>query len=118
MGKWTMNKLKLASVHANFAPVTLVESKTSADILNAINARAISIWGESDWFPQIVKEYVRLELEQSNGDAKKATYANRRNQIERAFETGSCRLDTAMLLADAVGCRFQMICTEVKVTKF
>ena len=113
-----MSKLKLAPFLANFAPVTLVESKPSADILNAIKARAISIWGESNWFPQIVKEYVRLEIEQNDGDAKKATYANRRNQIERAFETGGCRLDTAMLLADAVGCRFQMICTEVQVTEF
>ena len=96
----------------------MTDPKSSAAVLNAIKARAISLWGESDWFPQIVKEYVRLELEQTQGDAKKATYANRRNQIERAFETGSCRLDTSMLLAAAVGCQFQLVCKEVQVMEF
>jgi hypothetical protein len=111
---WRMNDLlKLATVYSDFPPVTFVESKTSADILNAIKSRAVKTWGEDDWFKEIVKEYVRLENEQAEEDGKKANYINRRNQIERAFTAGSCRLDTAMLLAKAVNCRFQMVCTEV-----
>ena len=95
----------------------MADSPSSAAVLNAIKAKAITIWGEKDWFKEIVKAYVQLE-QQSSEDAKKANYVNRRNQIERAFEAGSCRLDTAMLLAESVGCQFQMICTEVQVTKF
>ena len=105
--------LKLATAYADCASVTPVESKTSADILIAIKSRAVKTWGEDDWFKEIVKEYVRLENEQADADGKKANYINRRNQIERAFTAGSCRLDTAMLLAKAVNCRFQMVCTEV-----
>jgi hypothetical protein len=93
------------------------DSKSSAAVLNAIQARAIQLWGAENWLKEVVKAYVALE-QQQGADAKKATYVNRRNQIERAFETGSCRLDTAMLLAEAVGCQFQMVCTEVQVTKF
>ena len=92
-----------------------MESKSSA-VLNAIKDRAISLWGEENWLREIVKEYVRLEKEQD--PATNANPNNRRSQILRAFETGGCRLETAMLLADAVGCQFQMSCTEVQVSRF
>lgn len=38
----------------------------------------------------------------------------RRAQLERAFESGSCTLETAIILAAATGCRFQMACLEVE----
>jgi hypothetical protein len=82
--------------------------------LESIKARAIARWGD-DWLLEIVREYVRLA--NSQGDTK-ATVNNRKSQMQRAFEVGSCRLETAMLLAEAVGCRFQMVCTEVQVTEF
>jgi len=92
-----------------------MESKSPA-VLNTIKDRAISLWGEENWLREIVKEYVRLEKEQD--PTTSATTNSRRSQILRAFETGGCRLETAMLLAEAVGCQFQMVCTEVQVSKF
>lgn len=92
----------------------VVEPKSPSAVLEAIKTRAIARWGD-DWLLEIVREYVRLANAQ--GDTK-ATVNNRKSQTQRAFEVGSCRLDTAMLLAEAVGCRFQMVCTEVQVTKF
>ena len=95
----------------------MIEPTSSAAVLNAIKARAIKVWGEDNWNKEIIKAYIELE-QQQGVDAKKASYVNRRTQILRAFETGSCRLDTAMLLAQAVGCQFQLVCTEVQVLKF
>ena len=92
----------------------VVEHGSPSAVLEAIKTRAIARWGD-DWLLEIVREYVRLANAQ--GDTK-ATVNNRKSQTQRAFEVGSCRLDTAMLLAEAVGCQFQMVCTEVQVTKF
>ena len=92
----------------------VVEPGSPSAVLDAIKTRAIARWGD-DWLLEIVREYVRLANAQ--GDTK-ATVNNRKSQTQRAFEVGSCRLDTAMLLAEAVGCQFQMVCTEVQVTKF
>lgn len=91
-----------------------VEPGSPSAVLESIKARAIARWGD-DWLLEIVREYVRLA--NSQGDTK-ATVNNRKSQMQRAFEVGSCRLETAMLLAEAVGCRFQMVCTEVQVTEF
>jgi hypothetical protein len=92
----------------------VVEPGSPSAVLESIKARAIARWGD-DWLLEIVREYVRLA--NSQGDTK-ATVNNRKSQMQRAFEVGSCRLETAMLLAEAVGCRFQMVCTEVQVTEF
>ncbi len=92
----------------------VVEPGSPSAVLESIKARAIARWGD-DWLLEIVREYVRLA--NSKGDTK-ATVNNRKSQMQRAFEVGSCRLETAMLLAEAVGCRFQMVCTEVQVTEF
>jgi hypothetical protein len=94
--------------------LSVVESKGPSAVLEAIKARAIARWGD-DWLLEIVREYVRLANAQ--GDTK-ATVNNRKSQTQRAFEAGSCRLDTAMLLAEAVGCQFHLVCTEVQVLKF
>ena len=84
-------------------------------ILNRIKQRAIAQWGEDKWVVNLVREYVKLATAQ--GD-EKATVINRRPQIQRTFEVGSCTLDTAILLAAAVGCRFQMSCTTVEIEQF
>jgi len=86
-----------------------MEPQTSASLISAVKTRAIELWGEERWFKELVKEYVRLENQQQADDAKPANYINRRNQIQRALETGSCRLDTALLLVAAVGHKLQMV---------
>lgn len=79
---------------------------TSSKILLAIRQRAIDKWGEDKWLANLVREYVRIE-------GAGASPAQRRPQIGRAFDTGGCTLETATLLAAAVGCKFQMICGEL-----
>lgn len=97
---------------------TYLSDKPSADaasILERIKQRAIAKWSEEKWLANLVREYVKIA--QAQGDDK-ATPINRRPQIERAFKVGSCTLDTAINLAAAVGCRFQMACTTVEVEEF
>lgn len=91
-----------------------VETATGREILEVIQRRAIDRWGEK-WVAELVKAYVRIA--NANGDDK-ATAINRRPQIERAFETGSCTIEKAIWLAAAVGCRFQLACTNVEVQEF
>mgnify|MGYP006271185263 CR=1 FL=1 len=98
-----------------FLSQTIVEPGNPGAVLSTIKERAIARWGEDAWQLEIAREYVRLARQQ--GD-EKATINSGKSQIQRAFSVGSCRLDTAMLLAAAVGCRFQMVCTEVSVTEF
>lgn len=88
---------------------------TAAVILKRIEQRAVDRWGEDKWLANLVREYVRLAIAQ--GDTK-ATTVNRRPQIQRAFEVGSCTADTLILLAAAVGCRLQMACTTVQLEEF
>jgi hypothetical protein len=95
-----------------------VEISTAAAILERIKQRAIAKWGEEKWKANLVREYVKFAKLQDPQKHKDATSVNRRPQIERAFEVGSCTLDTAIILAAAVGCRFQMACTEVTVEEF
>lgn len=94
--------------------VNPVEISAGKDILEAIQRRAIAHWGEK-WIAELVKAYVKIAI--ANGD-EGATVVKRRPQIERTFKTGSCTLDTAIVLAAAVGCRFQMACTSVEVEEF
>lgn len=101
--------LELASPACYFDPMATMEPQTSASLISAVKTLAIELWGEDRWFKELVKEYVRLENQQQADDAKPANYINRRNQIERALETGSCRLDTALLLVAAVGHKLQMV---------
>jgi len=88
---------------------------TAATILGHIKQRAIVLWGEEKWLVNLVREYAKVA--QAQGD-QRATPNNRRAQIHRTFEVGSCTLDTAILLAAAVGCRFQMSCTTVEIKQF
>ncbi|HEY9877921.1 MAG TPA: hypothetical protein V6D29_05660 [Leptolyngbyaceae cyanobacterium] len=97
-------------------PVDLPSGK---DILEAVRRRAIEQWGEDKWKANLVREYVKIVKARGLTDKdQNATAVNRRPQIDRAFEQGSCTLDTAIALAAAVGCRFQMACTEVRIEEF
>ena len=117
MGMRANSVLELASLACYFDPVIIMEAQTSASLINAVKARAVELWGEDRWFKELVKEYVRLENQQE-GDAKTANYINRRNQIQRALDTGSCRLDTALLLVAAVGHKLQMVKVVTEVIDF
>lgn len=68
--------------------------------------------GEKKWLVKLVDEYGKIA--QAQGDTK-ATAINRRSQIKRTFKVGSCTLDTAIALAAAVGCRFQLTCTTIEI---
>jgi hypothetical protein len=92
-----------------------VEMTSSTAILERIRERAIAKWGEEKWIVGIVRAYV--EIAKAQGD-EKATTVNRRTQIERVFDKGSCNLETAISLAAAVGCRFQMACTQIEIIDF
>lgn len=82
--------------------------QSSQAFLEAIKACAIELWGEDKWFKELLSAYVRLE-NQSLSDDKQLTNNNRRSQLLRVFETGGCRLDTALLLVAAVGHKLQMV---------
>jgi hypothetical protein len=106
-----MNALKLARI--NWAEA--VDIPTSKTVLEAIERRAVGKWGEKKWRAELARETVKVL--QSQGDAD-ATYETRRSQLYRVFETYSCTLDTAIALAAAVGCRFQMACVQIEVEEF
>jgi hypothetical protein len=78
---------------------------TSKIILDKLREKAIAKWGEKRWVVELVKNYVKIAIE--NGD-ESATAINRRPQIERAFNVGSCSADTLILIAAAVGAQFQL----------
>jgi hypothetical protein len=89
-----------------------VEITTAEIILDKIKQQAIAQFSEEKWIAGLVREYVKLA--KLNGDDN-ATAINRRPQIERAFREGSCTLSTAILLAAAVNCKFQLSCTETRI---
>jgi hypothetical protein len=84
---------------------------TSRAILDKIKEKAIAKWGEKRWVAELVKKYVEIAIE--NGD-ESATAVNRRPQVERAFNVGSCSADTLILIVAAVGGRFQLAFTVVE----
>jgi hypothetical protein len=90
-----------------------VETTTGKQVLDAIQQRAIERWGEK-WLVELVKVYVKLTV--ANGD-EGATVVNRRSHIERAFKSGNCKLDTVLVLAAAVDCKFQMACTTFQTVR-
>jgi hypothetical protein len=87
-------------------------SKVTA-YLQEIQRRAEEIWGDR-WQAEIARRYA--DLAQAAGDAE-ATYEKRRPQIYRVFREKSCGVDTLFLLAEAVGCSFEMHCSKVEVFK-
>lgn len=104
--------LELQSVRLSW--VDSVETATGKEILDAIAQRAIDRWGDK-WVAELVKAYVKVAV--ANGD-EKATSVSRRSQIERALESGNCTIEKAIWLAAAVGCWFQLSCTNIEVQEF
>jgi hypothetical protein len=84
-------------------------TKTAA-YLNEIKRRSEEIWGDK-WQPQLIKRYV--ELLQQSGDTE-ATYERKRTQMYKVFQQQACTLENLILLAEAVGCSFEMSCTKVE----
>jgi hypothetical protein len=89
-----------------------LEITTCKAILDRIKARAIDRWGEKKWLAEMVKKY--CQMAKTQGD-ETATPVNRRPQIERAFERGTCTADTLILLAATVNGRFQLVFTIEEV---
>lgn len=103
-----MAKLELQSSRLRWAD--LMETATGKDVIEAIERRARARWKDK-WMAELVKSYVKIVV--ANGD-ETATPVNRRPQLERIFKSGGCNLDTAIALAAAVECRFQLACVEVE----
>lgn len=82
-----------------------------SDCLEIIKERAEASYGDK-WLAELAKRYVVILQQQ--GD-EKATYANRKRTVYRAFEEGSCSAETLFSLIQAVDCRLQIACTEVKI---
>jgi len=88
---------------------------TSKAILEAVQRRAVQRWGEANWRAELARATVEILRQTTDPEA---TYENRRRQLYRVFEVWSCTLETAIALVAAVGCRFQMACTEIKIEEF
>jgi len=88
---------------------------TSTDIIEGLKQEAIARWGEKKWLPNLVRAYV--EVAQANGD-EKANTKNRRPQIERVFTAEGCTLDTAVKIAAALDCQFQLVRVRREIIKF
>lgn len=81
------------------------------DCLKIVESQAAAKWGKN-WIAELSKAYV--EILQKQGD-EKATYSTRKRTVYRAFEEYTCSADTLFNLIEAVGCRLQIACTEVKI---
>ena len=79
--------------------------KSCKEHLETISRLAAEKWGEV-WVKQLTKEYCKIS--QLNGDDS-AVYENRRTQIKRAFEIGSCTADTLLVLYHAIDCEIQVL---------
>lgn len=90
--------------------------KTCKDHIALIQRLAIERWGSEitgygkpKWQPELVNAYCAIAQAQGEEDAKPV---NRRSQIMRALETGSCTADTLILLYAALGCRLEVVREE------
>lgn len=85
-------------------------SKTAAYI-EEIKRRAEKLWGDK-WQPEITRRYI--DLAQKKGDVE-ATLEKRRSHIYRVFRENTCSTEVLFMLAETVGCSFEMKCTNVEV---
>jgi hypothetical protein len=100
MFQYPSYKLKLAVM--NLSPIDLMKScKSHLDLISKLAAEK---WGDV-WMNELIKEYCRISRE--NGEAA-ATPNNRKGQIRRAFEVGSCTADTLIILYYAIGCELEI----------
>ncbi|NJP12691.1 MAG: hypothetical protein HC866_27180 [Leptolyngbyaceae cyanobacterium RU_5_1] len=99
--------LELAPSKIGFLTVTRTK-----DLLDVVRKRAIAHWGEKNWRAELARATVTVLQQMGDTDA---TYETRRRQLYRVFETESCTTDTLLALVEAVGCRLQLVCTEIKI---
>jgi hypothetical protein len=86
----------------NFNPIDLMKScKAHLDLISKLAAEK---WGDN-WLNELVKDYCKIA--QSQGD-ETAIPNNRKGQIKRAFEVGSCTADTLIILYYAIGCELEV----------
>ena len=86
----------------NLSPIDLMKScKSHLELISTLSAEK---WGDA-WMKELIREYCKIS--QSQGEDA-ATYDNRRNQIRRAFEVGSCTADTLIVLYYAIGCELEI----------
>ncbi|KAM3112765.1 hypothetical protein [Phormidesmis sp. 146-33] len=100
------------------ARTSATNSMTSAEqakaIVDTIAQAAKDKWGD-DWISNLVREYCRLEREETGNE--KATPVNRRSQVLTALE-GHPRADTLVRLAKAVDAEIQIVVIRREVKRF
>jgi hypothetical protein len=72
---------------------------TETEILDAIKAKAIVLWGDDRWLADLTRKH--NELFHPDGDTT-AAFRNRRPQIGRTFDTHTATLHTVLKLAQCV----------------
>jgi hypothetical protein len=77
---------------------------TETEILDAIKAKAIALWGDDRWLADLTRKY--NELFHEDGDTT-AAFRRKRPHLGRLFDGGNPGLDTVLKLAQ---------CVELKVT--
>ena len=78
--------------------------KSCKSHLELISKLAAEKWGDA-WMKELTREYCKIS--QSQGE-ETATYDNRRTQIKRVFEIGSCTADTLIILYYAIDCELEI----------
>lgn len=78
--------------------------KSCKSHLELISKLAAEKWGEV-WMSELIREYCKIS--QLNGEDA-ATPNNRKGQIKRAFQVGSCTADTLIILYYAIGCELEI----------
>jgi hypothetical protein len=77
---------------------------TETEILDAIQAKAIALWGDDRWLTDLTRKY--NELHHEDGDTVEA-YRRKRPTLGRLFDGGNPGLETVIKLAQ---------CVELKVS--
>lgn len=90
--------------------------KTAEEHVQTIQRLAEEKWGtelnrhgKPEWQARLVARFVELYNEGLEEGVEEATTLNRRSQVLRTFERGSCGLDTAILLYAAVDCEVRIV---------
>lgn len=78
---------------------------TAETALEKVKQAAISEWGEERWLVELTRRY--NELYNEDGDTTQA-FKNRRSQIGRIFDKGSCTADWLFRLAHTAGCKISI----------
>lgn len=90
--------------------VAMNNQERARAIIQAIAQEAQNSWGEN-WLLALTNAYCAIEQEETGNE--KATYVNRRSQIQSAIDgTTTPRLETVLRLAQAVELEVQLVATR------